>query len=98
MAATDADGWGLWGGIARGWACCGRRCTRSVGITPLLIGCSATDRVRRDGTGAARRNGCSATERVQCLVHGLRETDLECVNGEQLSAVVLVVGGGAPDP
>ena len=23
-------------------ACCGRRCTRSVGITPLLIGCSAT--------------------------------------------------------
>ena len=53
MAASEADGWGLWGGSVRGWACRGRRCTRSVGITPLLIGCSATDRVQRDGSGAA---------------------------------------------
>ena len=30
-----------------------RRCTRSVGITPLLIGCIATDRVQCDGSGAA---------------------------------------------
>ena len=52
--------------------------TRSVGITPLLI-------------------GCSATEQVQCLLHGPCETDLECVNGKQLSAVMFVVGGGAPD-
>ena len=29
-----------------------KRCTRSVGITPLLIGCSATERVYRDGSGA----------------------------------------------
>ena len=30
-----------------------RRCTRSVGITPLLIGCIATERVQRDVTGVA---------------------------------------------
>ena len=29
-------------------------------MTPLLIGCSATERVHRDGSGVARRNGCSA--------------------------------------
>ena len=32
-----------WGGVRiRGWACWCGRCTRSVGITPLLFGCSAT--------------------------------------------------------
>ena len=53
MAASEVDGWGLWGGIVRGCACYERRCTRSVGITPILIGCIATDRVYRDVTGAA---------------------------------------------
>ena len=32
-----------WGGVRiRGWACWCGRCTRSVGIAPVLIGCSAT--------------------------------------------------------
>ena len=32
-----------WGGVRiRGWACWCGQCTRTVGITPLLIGCSAT--------------------------------------------------------
>jgi len=48
VAASDAAGSGVSGGSARGCTCCGRRCTRSVGITPLLIGCIATDRVHRD--------------------------------------------------
>ena len=52
-----------------------RRYTRSVGITPLLIGCSATERVQRDGTGAARRNGCSATDRVQRDGSGAARTE-----------------------
>ncbi len=32
--------------------------TRSVGITPLLFGCSAPQQVQRPTTGAAHRNGC----------------------------------------
>ena len=35
-----------------------QQCTRSVGITPLLFGCSAPQRVQRHATGAAPRNGC----------------------------------------
>ena len=32
-----------WGGVRiRGWACWCGQCTRSVGITPLLFGCTAT--------------------------------------------------------
>ena len=42
-----------WQGDPRSCLLSMRRCTRSVGITPLLIGCSATDRVHRDVTGAA---------------------------------------------
>ena len=42
-----------------------QQCTRSVGITPLLFGCSAPQRVQRPTTGAAPHNGCSATQRVQ---------------------------------
>ena len=61
VAASGTAGQGVWGGVARSCGCCGRWCTRSVGITPLLFGCSAPKRVQRDVTGAARRNGCSAT-------------------------------------
>ena len=42
-----------------------QQCTRSVGITPLLFGCSAPQRVQRPTTGAAPHNGCSATQRMQ---------------------------------
>ena len=95
MAAFDAAGWGLWGGIARGCACCGRRRTRSVGIAPLLIGCTATDRVYRDVTGAAplvRSRG----EHVEAV--WLRPMRTVGVCGEELPSIGLVVGGGAPDP
>ena len=42
-----------------------KRCTRSVGITPLLIGCSVTDRVQRDGAGAARNESSAHWTRVR---------------------------------
>ena len=72
-----------------------RRCTRSVGIAPLLIGCIATDRVYRDVTGAAplARNRCEYFEAVW-----LRLILPVVVCREGVPAVVLVVGGGAPDP
>lgn len=96
MAAFDAAGWGLWGGIARGWACCGRRRTRSVGTAPLLIGCTATDRVYRDLTGAT----ALARNRCECVEVVWRRPMLPVVVcREGVSAVGLVVGGGvAPDP
>ena len=101
VAASEADGWGLWGGIVRDCACCGRWCTRSVGITPLLIGCIATDRVQRDVTGVSRRNGCSAS-RAERGEHFVAAWLRGCVRGGRLgsvrAAVVLVVGRGAPDP
>ena len=40
-------------------SCLRARYTRSVGIAPVLIGCSAPQRVQRHATGAAPRNGCS---------------------------------------
>ena len=43
-------------------------------------------------------NWCNAPKKVQRLSHGLHETDVECANGEQLPAVVLVAGSAAPDP
>ena len=55
-------------------------CTRSVGITPLLIGCSATERVQCDGTGAALHSKCSAC-RVQCSPHPCARAGATCVNG-----------------
>ena len=64
VAASEADGWGLWGGSVRGWACRGRWCTRSVGITPLLIGCSATDRVQRCLTWACWMPACAVSARI----------------------------------
>ena len=103
LGLLDADVAGAGQGYPRSRLLLMRRCTRSVGITPLLIGCSATDRVQRctawawwtpacavparrtacklvadeavhpirrhytpsdrvqrDGSGAARRIGCSA--------------------------------------
>jgi len=52
--------WGVWGGTARSGACILRRCTRSVSITPFLIGCSAPQRVQCPATGAVPRNGSAA--------------------------------------
>ena len=57
-----------------------RRNTRSVGITPLLIGCSATERVQRDGTGVAPHNKCSAYC-VQRSLHPCARAGATCVNG-----------------
>ena len=48
----------------RAFTCSRLRYTRSVGITPLLFGCSAPQRVQRHATGAAPHNGCSATQRM----------------------------------
>ena len=58
-----------------------RRNTRSVGITPLLIGCSATERVQRDGTGVAPHNKCSA----YCT--RVREPELRASTAQQGFAV-----------
>ena len=73
MAASDAAGWGVSAGIARSCACCGRRCTRSVGITPLLIGCIATYRVHCDVTGAAPLVWTSCYRRGGGRLRGLRQ-------------------------
>ena len=57
-------------------------------MTPLLIGCIATERVQRLLFGAGRVfRGCVAASDAAA-----------CVCREELSAVVLVMGGGAPDP
>ena len=53
LGLLDADVAGAGQGYPRSRLLLMRRCTRSVGITPLLIGCSATDRVYCDGSGAA---------------------------------------------
>ena len=47
LGLLDADVAGAGQGYPRSRLLLMRRCTRSVGITPLLIGCSATDRVQR---------------------------------------------------
>ena len=46
----------------RAFTCSRLRYTRSVGITPLLFGCSAPQRVQRYVTGAALRNRHTATQ------------------------------------
>ena len=48
----------------RAFTCSRLRYTRSVGITPLLFGCSAPQRVQRYVTGAAPHNGCSPPQQA----------------------------------
>ena len=48
----------------RSRSCLRARYTRSVGIAPVLIGCSATQRVQSPETGAEPRKGCSAPRDV----------------------------------
>ena len=46
----------------RAFTCSRLRYTRSVGITPLLFGCSAPQRVQRPTTGTANHNRHTATQ------------------------------------
>ena len=62
------------------------------GVTPL------SGVLHQLGGGVMLANWCNAPKKVQRLSHGLHETDVECANGEQLPAVVLVAGSAAPDP
>ena len=51
--------------------CVGRNCPQLCllreAVHPIRRHDTPSDRVYRDVTGAARRNGCSATDRVQCV-------------------------------
>ena len=92
---------------------CPRLCLLREAVHPIRWHYTPSVRVRRDVTGVARRNGCIATDRVQRDVTGVaplvrsRGEHVEAVwlrpmlpvgvCGEGVSAVVLVVGGGAPD-
>ena len=83
----------------------GAWCTRSVGITPLLIGCIATYRVQRDVTGATRRNGCNAawpepvvSRRTRCQARALvagRSGRHKCSPHLYARAVATCVNGAA---
>ena len=69
-------------------------------VHPICRHCTSSDRVYRDVTGASRRNGCSASrsepgEHVEAVSQRPRWTVGVC--GGELPAVMLVVGGGAPD-
>ena len=48
----------------RAFTCSRLRYTRSVGITPLLFGCSAPQRVQRHATGAAPHNRYSEPQQA----------------------------------
>ena len=70
-------------------------------VHPIRRHYTSSDRVHRDVTGVSRRNGCSASrsepgEHVEAVSQRPRWTVGVC--GGELPAVVLVVGGGAPDP
>ena len=52
VAASEADGWGLLGP---------RLCLLWEAVHPIRRHYTPSDRVHRDVTGAARRNGCSAS-------------------------------------
>jgi len=93
---------------------CPQLCLLWEAVHPIRRHYTPSDRVYRDVTGASLRNGCIATDRVQRDVTGVaplvrsRGEHVEAVwlrpmlpvgvCGEELSAVALVVGGGAPDP
>ena len=83
----DPSGEGATGGGAHVECCEPERVLCCSPMAYPRIRCECTSRTRR------RRAMISAS-----ISHGLHETDVECANGEQLPAVVLVVGGGAPDP
>ena len=72
--AGGCPGWLWWGSGSlcqlRVCSCVLGRCTRSVGNTPLLFGCSAPYRVQRPISGVAPPIGCSASDRVQCPISG----------------------------
>ena len=70
-------------------------------VHPIRRHYTPSDRVHRYVPGALRRNGCSASrsepgEHVEAVSQRPRWTVGVC--GGELPAVVLVVGGGAPDP
>ena len=77
-----------------------RLCLLWEAVHPICRHCTPSDRVHCDVTGVARRNGCSASrsepgEHVEAVSQRLRWAVGVC--GGELPAVVLVVGGGAPD-
>ena len=99
VALSAAARLGLVGGVGTSfylnWACC------SVTLHPIRRHCTPSDQVYRDVTGVSRRNGGSASrsepgEHVEAVSQRPRWTVGVC--GDELPAVVLVVGGGAPDP
>ena len=70
-----------------------------MGIAPLLIGCSATDRVYRDVTGAARRNGCSASRADFVLqAWSASVTDSGCGRGVAWMPPMLTAPAREPEP
>ena len=65
----------------RTFTCSRLRYTRSVGITPLLFGCSAPQRVQRHTTGTANHNRHTATQHSNGTARNQAPTATQHSNG-----------------